>query len=105
VADLLVQVGWSVLDRNWTAKVGELDLVVQRAGKLRFVEVRSRQDAMVPVEETIDGRKQAKLRRAAKAWLLDNDGSWDEVAFLVALVDLASEPWSVEWIDDAFDGG
>ncbi|MFK7929584.1 MAG: YraN family protein [Myxococcota bacterium] len=105
VADLLQQVGWSVLDRNWTSKVGELDAVVLRDGKLRFVEVRARQDAMVPTVDTIDFHKQRKLRRVAKAWMLASDVAFDEVAFLVALVDLSTEPWSVEWIDDAFDGG
>lgn len=104
VADLLQQVGWTVLDRNWTVKVGELDAVVERGGKLRFVEVRARESAMVPVDETIGHLKRGKLRRTAEAWLLDHEGDWDEMAFLVALVDLGTDPWAVEWIDNAFDG-
>ena len=105
VAGLLERVGWQVLDRNWRARGGELDLVVIRDGKLRIVEVRARQDdATVPVEETVDHRKRARLRSAARSWLLEHDPTFDEVAFLVALVDLAAEPWSVTWIDDAFDG-
>jgi len=105
VADLLARVGWTVLDRNWSGGGGELDAVVLRDGKLRMVEVRARtDDEVVPVEETITTHKRARLRSAARAWLLDHEPDYDEVAFLVALVDLGTDPWSVTWIDDAFDG-
>lgn len=103
MADELVGEGWSVVDRNWHGGGGELDLVVLRNGRLRFVEVRSRSgDRAVPVEETIDHRKQARLRGAARAWLVAHDVPHDEVAFLVALVDLDGQPWQATWIDDAF---
>lgn len=106
VADLLVQVGWRVLARNWTGGGGELDIVAELNGKLRFVEVRARaSDETVPVEDTITPAKQGRLRRAARAWLVsDGRVDWAEMAFLVALVDLSVEPWSVDWLDDAFDG-
>jgi len=106
VGALLRRVGWSVLDTNWSGGGGELDLVVLREGKLRFVEVRARtDDDLVPVEESITHAKRSRLRGAARAWLLAHDTPWDEAAFLVALVDLSTDPWSVTWIDDAFDGG
>lgn len=99
----LVGVGWTVLDRNWSGSGGELDLVVVRDARLRFVEVRARTgDDDVPVEETITPAKQRRLRRAAEAWLADHADEWEEIAFLLAFVDLSVDPWSIRWIDDPF---
>jgi hypothetical protein len=40
---------------------------------------------------------------AARAWLEAFSQPYDEACFLVAAVDTSEEPWSVQWIDDAFD--
>jgi Holliday junction resolvase-like predicted endonuclease len=37
----LVKHGFSILDRNYTKKWGEIDIVAEKAGKLHFVEVKS----------------------------------------------------------------
>ena len=103
VEEALAAARWTTLDRNWRGGGGELDRVVVRDGMLRFVEVRARATDDVPAEETISPSKQRKLRRAAEAWMLDHIVSVDEIAFLVALVDLSTDPWSVTWIDNAFD--
>jgi putative endonuclease len=103
VSEELRRAGWTVLHENWFGGGGELDVVALRAGKLRFVEVRARAaDTDVPVEETIGRAKRARLRGAAEAWLSASAIAFDEVAFLVALVDLDEVPWRVSWIDDAF---
>lgn len=102
VADLLERDGWSVLDRNWHASRGELDLVVEREGVLRIVEVRARAPGDGSGLESIGRAKQAHLRYAAEAWLLAHAEPEREVAFLVAIVTLDPAGWSVEWIDDAF---
>lgn len=96
--------GWSILAQNWSGGGGELDLVVRRGDVLRFVEVKARSDASLDPLEQITPSKVGRLRQAAEAWLIDRDDDLAEVAFLVAIVDLASEPWSVDWVDDAFDG-
>ena len=96
---------WHVLARNWRTQGGELDLVVQRGGALRFVEVRARAEGLVSAEDSIGHRKRRRLVRAAEAYLQHFSGAYDEVAFLVAVVDLAVDPWTVTWYDDAFDGG
>lgn len=108
VADALVRVGAEVLARNWSGGGGELDLVVRRDGRIRFVEVKARADDGVDPLESIGPRKRARLVRAAEAWMVAHPhhaAEAVELAFLVAVVDLAVEPWSVAWIDAAFDGG
>ncbi len=101
VAEALVADGWQVLDRNWSSKAGELDLVVCRGAVLRFVEVKARRsDAMADLD-SVDYRKQRKLVATARSWLLLHGDDWNEMAFLVALVNL--DTGAITWVDDAFD--
>lgn len=103
VADALESDGWTVLARNWRGGNGELDIVVLREGRLRFVEVKAR-DLDDPVGlEAVDGWKRNRLGRAARAWLTANVVPHDEVCFLVALVEVVPEGTRVTWLDDAFD--
>lgn len=99
VADALVAQGWTVLARNWSGAGGELDLVVGRAGVLRFVEVKARAPDDPVGIEAVDGRKRRRLVRAAEAWLADHEDIVDEACFLVALV----EGERITWFDNAFD--
>jgi putative endonuclease len=101
VADALEADGWTVLERNWRGGGGEIDIVVERAGQLRFVEVKARSGPDdVAGLEAIGDHKQRRLRAAAEAFLSGHRRPFDEVAFLVAWV----EGGTIEWIDDAFDG-
>lgn len=105
VAEALVRVGVDLLARNWRGGGGELDLVVRRAGKVRFVEVKARTDDTIDPLESIGAGKRSRLVSAARAWLQAFEPDVDEVAFLVAVVDCRNEPWSISWVDDAFDAG
>ena len=99
VAKALSAEGWSVLSRNWRGGGGELDLVVSRGASLRFVEVKARA-ADDPVGlDSVGPAKQANLVRAARAWMLEHRHDYDDLAFMVVLV----EPDRITWIDDAFD--
>ncbi|MBT3784845.1 YraN family protein [bacterium] len=58
--------GARLIDRNYTWKGGELDLIFERDEILVFVEVRTREeDAFMHPLETIDDRKCAKIKRTA----------------------------------------
>lgn len=105
VAEVLASEGWRVLDQNWRAHGGELDLVVERGSELRFVEVRSRTDADIHPFETLDHGKVRRLGLAARAWLAEQARSWEQLSFGVAAVDTGRRPWRVEMLDDAFDVG
>jgi putative endonuclease len=70
-ADFLTQRGFHVIERNFTVKGGEIDLVCDDAGTLVFVEVRARRvgDFGAP-EETISATKRRRLILAARLYLL-----------------------------------
>lgn len=66
--------GWRVLDRNWRATQGELDLVALDGDELVVVEVKTRRStAYGHPAEAVTAAKLARIRRLAAAWLADHD--------------------------------
>jgi putative endonuclease len=62
--------GFAVLDRNWRAPGGELDVIVATSDELVVVEVKTRRGTGFghPLE-AVDARKRARLWRLAIAWV------------------------------------
>lgn len=70
-AVFLVLKGYRVLARRYRAPGGEIDLIVRRGRTVVFVEVKARgllDDALT----AITPRKRARLRRAARHWIMRN---------------------------------
>lgn len=68
---LLLAQGMRTITRNHTCRGGEIDLVMQADDTLVFVEVRYRRGARFgSALESIDGRKQQRLVRAAEDFLM-----------------------------------
>ena len=63
--------GMRIRERNYSCRVGEIDLIMEDGGTVVFVEVRFRESAShgSPLE-SITPRKQAKIIRAASNYLL-----------------------------------
>lgn len=81
--------GYVILARNWRCKLGEVDIVAGRGGMVIFVEVRTRRGTSrfgTPAE-SVDARKQARLRRIAQAYLLAH-GWPDEAAVRFDVMDI-----------------
>ena len=63
------QQGFTVLDRNWRCREGELDLVVADCAAVVVVEVKTRRgEAFGHPFEAIDARKRVRLWRLGVAW-------------------------------------
>lgn len=105
VARYLEERGCMILVRQWRCRCGELDLVVrEQDGTVCFVEVKLRGDRAIGLpREFVDGRKQARLRQAAAAYLVQNDMEDTPARFDVAEV-YAKEDGAlqVEYLEDAF---
>ena len=66
----LVSLGYTIIDRNYHARCGEIDIIAQKDNYICFVEVRTRaEDALVSGLESIDLRKMRKIFRTACIWL------------------------------------
>lgn len=102
----LSDAGYVIVDRNWRGGGGEIDRVAWDGDTLCFVEVRarSRVDFGRPAE-TVDRRKQRKVIRAARAYLM-GFVVWPMVRFDVVSVVVAEDgEREVELVQNAFDAG
>lgn len=73
----LVEQGYTILERNWRTRQGEIDIICQCDKELVFVEVKSRgPGSLGEPGEAVDGRKKARLVRAACAYL-SSKGLWE----------------------------
>ena len=69
-----------LLDHNWRCPEGEIDLVLREGTTLVICEVKTRRShAYGTPHEAIAGRKVARLRRLAAAWLRDHSAPADEI--------------------------
>ena len=99
--DYLLARGLRLVERNYRVRAGELDLVMRDGAQVVFVEVRLRASgAFGGAAASVTPAKQARVRRAAQAWLAARRGTraWPAVRFDVVALDGAT----VHWIPSAF---
>lgn len=99
-AALLSAKGMAIVERNFRAKVGEIDLVARDKDEIVFVEVRARASSSFGgAAASVGGAKRRKLIRAALVWIQTNAYSgpcrFDVVAF---------DAGRAEHLPAAFDG-
>lgn len=105
-ARFLTQQGFRILERNFHSRFGEIDLVAEQGEYLVFVEVRLRKATEHGrPEETVDHRKQEKLRLTAEYYLQTHftkkQPRFDVVA-LYAKDGMDTRPLPVKHIKNAF---
>jgi putative endonuclease len=102
-AELYRKLGFSVLDRNYRCRDGEIDLVVSRAQLIVFCEVKTRHTSRWgEPSEAVGWRKQQRLRRLASSWLADRRPNSSEIRFDVVSVVIQDDRSEVTLIPDAF---
>jgi putative endonuclease len=96
--------GFTVLDRNWRVREGEIDIIAKRGGALVFCEVKTRRsDAFGTPAEAVTPRKQQRLRSLAGQWLGAHRERADVLRFDVAAVSPNGRGgWIVDVIEAAF---
>jgi len=73
-AKYLKKEGYRILERNYSCRFGEIDLIASDRAYLVFVEVKLRKsDAFARAAEFVDFRKQNRLRMAAELWLSQHE--------------------------------
>ncbi|WP_455203186.1 YraN family protein [Kaarinaea lacus] len=101
--------GLRFIEENYRCNHGEIDLVMQDADSIVFVEVRYRKhQSYGSGAESIDFRKQRKLIASASHYLQTHrDAAKQPCRFDVISVgnnnSLDSEPYEIQWISNAFE--
>ena len=99
--------GYKILARNWRSGRLEIDLVISRGTRVRFVEVKGgKTDLMGHPAYRVDSRKREKLIRAAQAFLQTRneesaDSQWD-YAFEALIIMRTITGIVIERFEDAF---
>ncbi len=112
-ARFLVKHGFSILDRNYTKKWGEIDIVAKKGNKLYFVEVKAvTRDLSNVSQVTLDQYKPEdnmhpwklkRLSRTIQTYLLSKrvpeEKEW-QVDLLVVFLDLKDKKAKVKVVND-----
>lgn len=84
---ILTAHGYRIVERNYSCKLGEIDIVARDGDVLVFVEVRSRGDAdHGDAAEMVHRRKQRQVARVAQWYLIDREPEHDECRFDVVAI-------------------
>lgn len=91
-AESLRQKGYRILERNYRCKIGEIDIVAEKDGRLLFIEIKTRRsDHYGLPQEAVHPIKQKKILRTAEWYLKEHKATDRPVGFEVI---------AVQWHDD-----
>lgn len=78
----LESLGYTLVERNFQTRYGEIDLILRDGGTLVFCEVKLRRSVSFgePVE-AVNAAKQNKLRLVAEEYLVEREPEFEEVRF------------------------
>lgn len=98
--------GYRIIEKNYSNKSGEIDIIAEQDQVLVFVEVKSRADAEYgePLE-AVTPHKQRKIGQVAKGFLVQHRIENRDCRFdVVGIKGNPNEPelWEIELVQDAF---
>ena len=102
-ARFLVSQGYRILERNYSTRSGEINLIGLHQGTVTFIEVKTRSsDAFGAPELAVNHRKQQRMIKAALGYIKAKKLHQVPCRFDVVAINTANEQ-QVELIQNAFD--
>lgn len=102
-ARFLVSQGYRILERNYSTRSGEIDLIALHQGTVAFIEVKTRSnDAFGAPELAVNQRKQQRMIKAALGYIKFKKLHQVPCRFDVVAISMAGEQ-QVELIQNAFE--
>lgn len=104
-AGLIQKKGFKILQKNYKCAFGEIDLVAEKDGRIRFIEIKTRSGKRFgDPAEAVDRQKQRKLIRLAEWYLKEHKLGEPKVSFdVAAVIWKAGAAPEVRLIEDAFE--
>ena len=100
VVNYLLQDGFTIIERNYRVREGEIDIIAQKKELLVFVEVKTRASETEALSEVITRSKQKKIIFTAKHFLVTHQYKNHVYRFDVALVE--GTDLTITYIPNAF---
>lgn len=95
--------GFAVIERNYTGRRGEIDLIGRHQGCVVFLEVRYRSElAYVGAAESVDRAKRQAIIHTAQMWLAQHPQEARQPCRFDVLA-LGETEARTDWIQNAFD--
>ena len=99
----LIDSGLRLIERNWSCRSGELDLVMLDGDTVVFVEVRYRKHAAWGgALESVDARKRQRLILAAELFL-QRESRWGKQPCRFDVVAIGPGDTGLNWLRNAFE--
>lgn len=100
--EFLLKKGYEIVQRNYTFKKAELDIIARKDGKLIVVEVKTRNsDYLAGPEITVTKKKQKAIIRAANFYIQEHDLDIETQFDIISIILNAKEK-TIEHMEDAF---
>lgn len=88
-ASILEKQGYTIMERNFWTKDGEIDIIARHDGVLHFIEVKTRTSSgFGHPEESVDAKKQMRLRRVGMNYLRQRHCNYLKVSFDVFTIEV-----------------
>ena len=97
--------GYEILEKNYKCKLGEIDAIVRRQGRIAFVEIKTRTSKQFGMpQEAVDLKKQEKIFKVAQWYLKEKKLEKTPVAFdVIAILWKEGQAPEIRLIADAFE--
>lgn len=106
-ARYLEKKGYKIVARHWTHRIGEIDIVAAKGGRIVFVEVRTKTSLRYGrPEESVGWHKQEHLRRTANVYMLKHklDNVPYQIDFLAVLYDPMLKETKIQHLENVIGG-
>lgn len=105
--EFLKKQGYDLVEKNYHCKLGEIDVIARRAGRIAFIEVKTRtSDHYGAPQEAVNLVKQEKIFKIASWYLKEKKLSGTPVAFdVISVLWKEGQPPEIKLIPDAFEKG
>ncbi len=97
----LIFKGYSIVERNYRKKFGELDIIAKKGETLIFVEVKYRKtDKFGSPEQFVDEKKQHKLLKTAKTYMFEKKINPENIVYRFDVIGITG--FKIKHIKNAF---
>ncbi len=103
VCSYLEEKGMNILERNFTVKGGETDIIAVSGEYICFIEVKFRSDRAVDAYSSVGYKKQRRIIKSAEKYLFETNCSL-QPRFDVVFIFSDGENVVLDYIENAYDG-